>query len=143
MRLDGVAATQARQGSAHSAAGYADSTLTHRRRAPDGNYVMALEPRGMQSSHPHKGSIDPDEDDGMNQERPIDPDRSQICDPAWLTLRQAASRAAVSEGTLKREVRRRRIRSARVGGRRCLRFRPSWIDAWLEASSTPVETSRG
>ena len=79
----------------------------------------------------------------MNQERPIDPDRSQICDPAWLTLRQAASRAAVSEGTLKREVRRRRIRSARVGGRRCLRFRPGWIDAWLEASSTPVETSRG
>jgi len=62
----------------------------------------------------------------------IDPNRSE-----WLTLRRAAVRAAVSEATIKREVRRGCIRAARVGGRRCLRFRAEWIDAWLDASAAP------
>jgi len=57
----------------------------------------------------------------------------------WLTLRSAAARAAVSEATIKREVRSGRIRCARVGGRRHLRFRAEWIDAWLDASVTPSE----
>jgi excisionase family DNA binding protein len=57
----------------------------------------------------------------------------------WLTLRGAAARAAVSEATIKREVRSGRIRCARVGGRRHLRFRAEWIDAWLDASTTPSE----
>ena len=59
----------------------------------------------------------------------------------WLTLRHAAARAAVSEATIKREVRAGRIRFARVGGRRCLRFRPEWIDTWLEASVMPIESA--
>ncbi len=79
----------------------------------------------------------------MNQEQQMEQSTSTSVDQAWLTLRHAAARAAVSEGTLKREVRRGRIRAARVGGRRCLRFRPSWVGAWLEASTTPVETRRG
>ena len=62
-------------------------------------------------------------------------------DNVWLTLRHAAARAAVSEATIKREVRGGRIRFARVGGRRCLRFRPEWIDAWLEASAMPTESA--
>ena len=57
----------------------------------------------------------------------------------WLTLRAAAARAAVSEATIKREVRSGRIRCARIGGRRHLRFRAEWIDAWLDASATPTE----
>jgi excisionase family DNA binding protein len=60
----------------------------------------------------------------------------------WLTCRLAAARAAVSEATIKREVRRGRIRHARVGGRRSLRFRPEWIDQWLEESSSPEEVRR-
>jgi excisionase family DNA binding protein len=68
----------------------------------------------------------------------IDPNHSE-----WLTLRRAAMRAAVSEATIKREVRRGCIRAARVGGRRCLRFRPEWIDAWLDASAAqPKHESR-
>lgn len=77
----------------------------------------------------------------MNQT--VDPALTTTQDQTWLTLRHAAARAAVSEGTLKREVRRGRIRAARVGGRRSLRFRPSWVDMWLEATSTPVEIPRG
>ena len=79
----------------------------------------------------------------MNQNRIVDSPVTTTQDQIWLTLRHAAARAAVSEGTLKREVHRGRIRAARVGGRRSLRFRPSWIDAWLEATSTPVEITRG
>lgn len=86
-----------------------------------------------------EGSTQNQEDDGMNREQTSEPTPGATADQAWLTLRHAAARAAVSEGTLKREARRGRIRAARVGGRRCLRFRPSWVDAWLESSSTPVE----
>jgi len=55
----------------------------------------------------------------------------------WLTRRDAAAYARVSEATIGREVRRGRLRHARVGGRRMLRFRRDWIDDWLAAA--PVE----
>jgi len=73
----------------------------------------------------------------MNEERAQTTDR--FGDTVWLTLRRAAARAAVSQATIKREVSRGRIRFARVGGRRHLRFRAEWIDAWLDASATPSE----
>ena len=57
----------------------------------------------------------------------------------WLKLREGAARAKVHEATLRREIKRGRLRHARVGGRKCVRIRASWIDAWLEATSTPVE----
>jgi excisionase family DNA binding protein len=53
--------------------------------------------------------------------------------------REAAKYAKVSVGTLYREVREGRLRAARIGGRRELRFRPAWIDEWLENWATPVE----
>jgi excisionase family DNA binding protein len=83
------------------------------------------------------GSTKLREDDGMNDERAQTTDR--FGDAVWLTLRRAAARAAVSEATIKREVSRGRIRFARVGGRRSLRFRAEWIDTWLDTSTTPVE----
>jgi len=73
----------------------------------------------------------------MNSERAQTTDR--FGENVWLTLRRAAARAAVSEATIKREVSRGRIRFARVGGRRSLRFRAEWIDAWLDSSTTPIE----
>ncbi len=60
----------------------------------------------------------------------------------WLTGREAAQRARVGVKLIYREVAAGRLRAARVGGRRDLRFLPSWVDAWLEASSTPVEIRR-
>ena len=41
----------------------------------------------------------------------------------WLTRRDAAAYARVSEATIGREVRSGRLRHTRVGGRRLLRFR--------------------
>jgi len=57
----------------------------------------------------------------------------------WLTLAQGAARLQVHEATLRREIQRGRLRHARVGGRKSIRLRASWCDAWLESSTTPVE----
>lgn len=53
----------------------------------------------------------------------------------WLTVREAATRARCGVKTVYREVVAGRLRAARVGGRRSLRFRPAWVDAWMEASA--------
>lgn len=53
----------------------------------------------------------------------------------WLTVEQGAERAQLSKKTLYAEVRAGRLRAARVGGRRVLRFRAEWIDQWLDKSA--------
>jgi len=60
----------------------------------------------------------------------------------WLTIAQAAICVHVHEATLRREIYRGRLRHARVGGQKSIRLRRSWLDGWLEASSTPVEVRR-
>ncbi len=67
----------------------------------------------------------------------------QSAAPVWLVTAEAAERARVGPKTIFREVRAGRLKAARVGGRRELRFRASWVDAWLEARSTPVEVNGG
>lgn len=64
--------------------------------------------------------------------------------PIWLTAQDAADRARVSARLIYREVHAGRLKAARVGGRRELRFLAGWVDAWLEASATPamVDTLR-
>lgn len=49
----------------------------------------------------------------------------------WLTVSEAADRARCGVKTIYREVRAKRLRAARIGGRRELRFLPQWIDEWL------------
>ena len=49
----------------------------------------------------------------------------------WWTHRDAAVHARVSEATIGREVKSARPRHVRVGGRRALRFKREWVDAWL------------
>jgi excisionase family DNA binding protein len=56
----------------------------------------------------------------------------ETTDITWLTLQQAADRAQLSTATLRREARHGRLPATRVGGRRTYRFRPDWIDAWLD-----------
>lgn len=60
----------------------------------------------------------------------------------WLTAQEAAARALVGVNLIYREVAAGRLRAARVGGRRDLRFRTEWIDQWLDATATPVEIRR-
>jgi excisionase family DNA binding protein len=60
----------------------------------------------------------------------------------WLTVKEAEQRASCSGATLRREIKRGRLRHARVGGRRDIRLRPEWIDEWLDATATPIEAGR-
>ena len=64
-------------------------------------------------------------------------------DDPWLDLEMGADRALVSPSTLRREMKGGRLRFARVGGRKHIRIRASWIDDWLIASTTPREAGRG
>ena len=56
----------------------------------------------------------------------------------WLTVAEAAQRARCGVKTVYREVQAGRLRAARIGGRRELRLRPEWVDAWLERASAVV-----
>jgi excisionase family DNA binding protein len=55
----------------------------------------------------------------------------------WLTVKEAAARARCGVKTIYREVEARRLRAARLGGRRELRLLPEWVDQWLLESTTP------
>jgi excisionase family DNA binding protein len=62
--------------------------------------------------------------------------------PAWITVKEAANRAQVSSKVIYRAVAEKQLRAAIVGGRRSLRFRPEWVDAFLERCAEPVELPR-
>ena len=55
----------------------------------------------------------------------------------WLTVEDAAQRARCGVKTIYREVHAKRLRAARIGGRRELRLLPEWIDQWLVETTTP------
>ena len=61
---------------------------------------------------------------------------------AWLTVAEAAQYAGVSRDTIYTACERREIRHARVGGRRAIRLKPEWIDAWLERHALDAQDSR-
>jgi excisionase family DNA binding protein len=53
----------------------------------------------------------------------------------WIGVNEAARRARCGVKLLYREIRAGRLQAARVGGRRELRLRAEWIDAWLSAQT--------
>lgn len=55
----------------------------------------------------------------------------------WWNVTRAAEHAGCGTRLLYAEVRRGKLRAARLGGRRELRFLAEWIDAWVLASATP------
>jgi len=59
----------------------------------------------------------------------------QAASSPWLTVGEAADRARCGVKTIYREVRARRLRAARIGGRRELRLLPEWVDHWLNATA--------
>jgi excisionase family DNA binding protein len=60
----------------------------------------------------------------------------------WLTAREAAAHAHVSARTIYQAVSAGRLRAARIGFGKALRFRREWVDSWLEASAAPVDTTK-
>src|SRR5207302_8410779 len=50
----------------------------------------------------------------------------------WLTVAEGADYAGVSRDTIYTACERRELQHARVGGRRAIRVKRDWIDAWLE-----------
>jgi excisionase family DNA binding protein len=56
----------------------------------------------------------------------------------WLNVAEAAEYAGVSRDTIYTACERREIRQARLGGRRAIRLRVEWIDAWLERHAVDV-----
>jgi hypothetical protein len=56
----------------------------------------------------------------------------------WWTVEEAARHAKCGPRSIYLAVRHEKLRAARLGGRRALRFLPAWIDAWLLATSTPI-----
>ena len=50
----------------------------------------------------------------------------------WLTVAESAEYAGVSRDTIYTACERRELDHARIGGRRSIRIKPQWIDAWLE-----------
>ena len=50
----------------------------------------------------------------------------------WLTVAEGAEYAGVSRDTIYSACERNELHHVRVGGRRSIRLKPEWIDAWLE-----------
>ena len=60
----------------------------------------------------------------------------------WLTVAEAAEYAGVSRDTIYTACERREVRHARLGGRRAIRLRTEWIDAWFERHAPGVREWR-
>jgi excisionase family DNA binding protein len=55
---------------------------------------------------------------------------------------EAAEYAGLSRDTIYTACERREIRQVRVGGRRAIRLKPEWIDAWLERHVLEAQDQR-
>ncbi len=60
----------------------------------------------------------------------------------WLTVAEGAAHAGVSRDTIYTACERHEIRHARVSGRRTIRLKPEWIDAWLERHALDAHDRR-
>ena len=60
-----------------------------------------------------------------------------MTEETWRTVAEAAQHVRCGKRTIYLAVQQGKLRAARLGGRRELRFLTEWIDAWLLASSTP------
>ena len=60
----------------------------------------------------------------------------------WLTVIEAAEYSGLSRDTIYTACERRELRHARVGGRRTIRLKTEWIDAWLEQHARAAQIPR-
>ena len=59
----------------------------------------------------------------------------------WLNVAEAAEHSGVSRDTIYTACERGELRHARIGGRRAIRLKPAWIDAWLEQHARGAEAA--
>jgi excisionase family DNA binding protein len=59
---------------------------------------------------------------------------------AWLTVAESATYSGVSRDTIYTACERRELKHARIGGRRSIRIKSEWIDAWLERHARGAAT---
>lgn len=59
-------------------------------------------------------------------------DSAPVISRGWLTLQRGAEYADSHPCTLRRAIHDGKLRYTKVGGRKSIRLRPEWIDAWLE-----------
>ena len=57
----------------------------------------------------------------------------------WLKGGEGAEYAGVSRDTIYTACERKELRHARISGRRSIRLKPEWIDAWLERHAFHIE----
>ena len=60
----------------------------------------------------------------------------------WLTVAEGAEYSGVSRDTIYTACERGELQHARVGGRRAIRIKPTWIDAWLERHARGTQPAR-
>ena len=60
----------------------------------------------------------------------------------WLTVTEGAEHAGVSRDTIYTACERGELRHARIGGRRSIRMKGEWIDAWLEQHTRGAMATR-
>jgi excisionase family DNA binding protein len=60
----------------------------------------------------------------------------------WLTVGEGADYANVSRDTIYTACERKELRHVRISGRRTIRLRPMWIDAWLEEHAREPRRAR-
>lgn len=60
----------------------------------------------------------------------------------WLTVGEAADYANVSRDTIYTACERRELRHVRISGRRTIRLKPAWLDAWLEQHAQEPQGAR-
>ena len=57
----------------------------------------------------------------------------------WLTVAESAEYAGVSRDTIYTACEQGELHHARIGGRRSIRVKAQWIDAWLERHARGAE----
>jgi excisionase family DNA binding protein len=61
----------------------------------------------------------------------------------WFNVSEAADYAGVSRDTIYTACERRELHHARISGRRSIRLKTEWIDAWLERHARRADGGDG